>query len=67
MQRYARRRTQGGGRVPSPNFDSIALENPVLADAVLYFEHEQERCLAFRARKAAEAARREAEQRRKAR
>jgi len=65
VSRYARRRTRDGARVPSPNFDAIALENPVLADAVQYFEHEQERCLAYCTRKSIEAARHEAEQRRR--
>jgi len=54
VSRYGRRRTEHGDRVRNPNFDAIALENPVLADAVLLFEHEEERCLAYCARKAAE-------------
>lgn len=54
LSRYGRRRTDTGDRVQSHNFDRIAQENSVLADAVLYFEAEQERCIAFCQRKANE-------------
>lgn len=65
VQRYARRRTRDGNRVANPNFDRIADENPVMADAVMLFEYEQERCIAYCERKAAEQTRREIEARRK--
>ena len=67
VQRYARRRTSTGDRVANPNFDRIAAENTVLADAVMLFEAEQERCLAYCERKAAEQRRRELEAERKKR
>lgn len=64
VSRYGRRRTENGDRVRNPNFDRIADGNPVLADAVQYFEAEQERCIAYCHRKAAEKMRQESEARR---
>jgi hypothetical protein len=44
VDRYTRRRTKGGGRVPSPPFDRAPWQ---VQAAVLYLEAEQERCIGF--------------------
>jgi hypothetical protein len=42
FDRYTRRRTDDGGRVPNPRFDSADWQ---IQDAVLLYEREQERAL----------------------
>jgi len=45
---YVRRRTEHGGRVPNPRFD--ALTDRVAQDAVLAYEDEQERVVAYQSK-----------------
>lgn len=47
VARYARRRTEGGGRVPNPFFDRAPWQ---VQEAVLYYEDEQERWHEYKAR-----------------
>ena len=44
VDRYTRRRTKGGGRVPNPFFTDAPWQ---VQEAALYLEAEQERCIAF--------------------
>lgn len=48
IDKYSRRRTEGGGRVPNPRFDeAVRAGNGLIQEAILYLEDEESRAIAY--------------------